>query len=370
MSHNNLKQVLIITYARACNYGSALQAYALNKYLRNNGFNVRTIDYTTEPQQKLYRLFEPMHSLMAVFRNIQSLFNYRQLKEHRRRFDRFIETKIPMTKPITDAEGFRTLSSEADYFICGSDQIWNTNCDDFDSNYMLSFVSEKQKCISYAPSLGGGESSPNTIEAIKKYVKGFKALSSREYAGAKAISSITECKVSTVLDPVFLLSAKEWKEIAGERLIGKDYILGYFIGDCPGMREFALKMSKSTHLPVIVIYKNLRDILYGFKNMYEAGPVDFVSLVLHSKGIVTNSFHAVAFSLIFSKDFWVFTGKSTFDSRISNILDIVGLSDRIIDSSADSITNYLAPVVYTAEKLEQLQMQILSSNNYLLSNLS
>lgn len=370
MPLHNLQNILIITYARAINYGSALQAFALNRYLTDNGFNVKTIDYTTETQQKLYRIFEPTKSMMAMFRNIQSILNYRKLKEHHTRFEEFIKTYIPMTKVISTSDELESISSDADYLICGSDQIWNADCDDFDSNYMLSFVSDKSKCISYAPSLGAGASSEKTVCAIKKYAINFKALSSREESGANTIAHLTGREVSTVSDPVFLLSEEYWKEIASDRLLKKDYILGYFIGDRAGMRDFAKKMSKSTNLPVIVIYKNLRDIRYGFRNIYECGPSDFISLIQHSKGIVTNSFHAVAFSLIFKKDFWVFTGKASTDSRISGLLNMVGLSERIIDESHDAITDYLAPIQYSDKNLSRLQQHIADSKYFLLNNLS
>lgn len=363
-------RVYIITYARAINYGSALQAYALNKFLRENGHNVYTIDYTTDSQQSLYRIFEPLRGIMSIFRNIQSLLCYRKLKKHRARFEKFIESYIPMTKSVSSPKDFAQISSDADYYICGSDQIWNANCDDFDSNYMLSFVPQKNKCISYAPSLGAGGSSNKTQEAIKEYVKDFKALSSRENAGAAIVSNITGREVPTVADPVFLLSEDDWLSISSERIIKHEYLLGYFIGDRHGMRDFANKMSHSTDLPVVVIYKNLRDIRFEFKKMYECGPIDFVSLVRHSKGIVTNSFHAVAFSLIFKKDFWVFTGKPSTDARITDILDLIGVTDRIIDESYDRITDFLAPVHYSEKGLSHLYQHIEKSKHFLLSSLS
>lgn len=355
---------------RAINYGSALQAYALNAYLRKQDFDVYTIDYTTESQQSLYRIFEPLNGIMALCRNIHSLINYRKLTEHQHRFNSFIERFIPTTQRFHTAEQLNSYKFGADYYICGSDQIWNANCDDFDPNYMLSFVEDKRKCISYAPSLGSGGFSQRTTDAIKKYTGRFKALSSREEAGAEIISSQTGRSVSIVADPVFLLSAEEWKEIADRKLLKQDYILGYFIGDRPGLRDFAHKMSKSTTMPVVVIYKNLRDIKFGFKNMYECGPTDFVSLVMHAKSVVTNSFHAVAFSLIFRKDFWVFTGKGNTDSRIEGILDIVGLSGRIIDNSYDKISDYLSPIHYSAPEISKLDKYIAYSKEFLLKNLS
>lgn len=369
MQPSDKKKVFIITYSRAINYGSALQSYALNRFLRNEGFDAQTIDYTNTAQQQLYRIFERLRDLKSILRNIQSFLNFRKLQEHRRRFDDFIKDKVPQTMRIDGASDFDLIKSCADFYICGSDQIWNADCDDFDSNYMLSFVEDKSKCISYAPSLGAGGSSRQTLEAIRTFTPQFKALSAREQSGADIISGLTGRNVATVVDPVLLLSKDEWKEVAKERQIKKDYILGYFIGDRPGMREFAQKMSKATELPVVVIYKNLRDLKYGFKNLYDSGPDDFVSLVLHSKGIVTNSFHAVAFSLIFNKNFWVFNGRNSKDSRISGLLNILGLSDRIIDDRADDISDYLSDISYSDLNHSILDRHIADSKKFLLKNL-
>lgn len=362
-------KISIITYLRAVNYGSALQAYALNQFLRDNGYDARTINYTTEAQQDLYKLFEPLRGIMSIARNLQSVFNFHKMREHNRRFQTFISDYIPTTKEVNETEALKKISYDSDYFVCGSDQIWNANCDDFDSNYMLSFVENKNQCIAYAPSLGGGVSSMATKNAIKNNTSDFKALSARENTGAQVVAEMTGRDVTTVADPVLLLSADQWRGIASPRLRKGDYILGYFIGDVRDMRKFANDMRKKTGLQVVVIYKNLRDIKYGFKNLYESGPADFISLVMNSKGIVTNSFHAVAFSLVFKKDFWAFTGKRNADTRITGLLNLLNLSDRIIDISERHIVDYLEPIPYARLNYSSFDDYIAKSKEYLLSNL-
>ena len=138
-----MKRVAIITYSRAYNYGSALQTYALNRYLTQLGNKVKTIDYTTKEQQNLYAIFEPIKGWMSFARNIQSLIYYASIKRHKGRFESFLLDRVPMTQRIQIAEDFARLINQFDYFLCGSDQIWNAQCDDFDPNYMLSFVTDK-----------------------------------------------------------------------------------------------------------------------------------------------------------------------------------------------------------------------------------
>ena len=325
-----MKRVAIITYSRAYNYGSALQTYALNRYLTQLGNKVNTIDYTTKEQQILYAIFEPIKGLMSFVRNIQSLIYYTSIKRHRGRFESFLLEWVPMTQRIQIAEDFARLNNQFDCFLCGSDQIWNAQCDDFDSNYMLSFVTDKSKCISYAPSLGAGERNEKTISALSQYVKGYKAVSTREESSAPIIEKASNVAVETVLDPVFLLDPHDWDEVATDCPIKGDYILGYFIGDVAGMREFAAQLSKETECPVVVIYKSIRDIKYRFQTYYEAGPAEFISLIKNARYIVTNSFHAVSFSIIYGVSFWAFVQSGSSDERIRNILRLVGLENRIV----------------------------------------
>lgn len=364
-----MKRIAIITYSRAYNYGSALQTYALNHYLTLLGNDVKTIDYTTQSQQELYTIFEPLRGVISFLRNIQSLRHYYNLKTHKKRFDEFLSMYVPMTLPISSSEAFSSLNAQFDYFISGSDQIWNAQCDDFDSNYMLSFVQDKHKCIAYAPSLGAGANDPETIKVLREHVKSYKALSSRERESTSIIERATFRSVENVLDPVFLLDAQEWNEIARTSPINGEYILGYFIGDVPGMRDFAAQLSRDSNCPVVVIWKSIRDIKYGFKTYYEAGPREFISLIKGCKYVVTNSFHAVSFSLIFGKSFWAFIPPKSDDDRLKSILDLVNLSDRIVDIYNVPKIEKLSPIDYNSIDREKLNMMIESSKYYLKNNI-
>ena len=363
------KNIAIITYSRAYNYGSALQAYALNFFLNNSDCNVRTIDYTTERQQSLYRIFEPFKGMKSFLRNLQSILYYSKLRRHKCKFDEFVDKNIPQTPKITKIQQLAEMNDEYDYFICGSDQIWNAQCDDFDANYMLSFVSDKRKCIAYAPSLGAGADNPKTRDMIRLYVSSFKAISSRETQSADIIEIATNKTVQGVFDPVFLLSAEEWSNVSASPIVAGEYILGYFIGDVAGMRDFAANVQRMYDMPVVVICKNLRDMKYNFSNHYEAGPADFVTLVKNARCIITNSFHAISFSLIFHVDFWAFVEKVTSDSRIRGLLNDVGLSNRIIDSETSNEVDAMNPILYKALDMETIERKISLSKKFLIDNI-
>lgn len=360
----------VITYHRAVNYGSALQAYALNQYINELGIHCETIDYRPKRQSNIYRLFEAPRSPMALARNMHSFLYLRDLRTHQARFEEFlnnlvIQTVDTFTKP-TDLEA---LDEHYDVYVTGSDQVWNPRTTDFDSSYLLSFVHDKSRCLSYAPSLGTGTLPADYHDIFRRELAGYRCLSVREEQGAAAISEIVDRAVSTVVDPVFLLDDKDWSCV-GETAsctYGGDFIFGYFIGDVPGMREFADKLGEETGLKVITVYKNLRDLLHRTECHYDAGPREFIWYVAHARYVVTNSFHATAFSIIYRKDFWTFVdgNPEAPGERIRNILDLAGLQNRSLDDARSASVVATEPVCWSDKGIAHLSGAIDASKRYL-----
>lgn len=328
----------IITYHRALNYGSALQAYALNYYLRTKGVEAYTIDYSSEGQRATYTFYEKGHGIMTLARNTFTFLYRKSLLKKRQRFEKFITYNIPLIG--TEVFANKKIQDEMDVFICGSDQIWNGNTIDFTPHYLLDFVIDNDKCCSYAPSIGTLQQTQATQEAYRKHIKRFRQISVRESSGSSYLSQIIDEDVETVLDPVFLLDGEEWRRVASSECEKEgDYVLCYFIGDVKGMREFALRLGEFYRCRIYVILLNLRDVFcFKRKALYEAGPAEFVNLIDHARCVCTNSFHAISFSIILKKDFWVFVNNKKITStevhpqtKIIDLAESVGLSDRVLD---------------------------------------
>ena len=329
-----------------------------------------TIDFCSKNQQNMYQQYERVNSVMSLVRNSYTLLCHRKIIKKITRFNEFIDKYIPTTDfKGDDHNELMRLADKYDLFLCGSDQIWNTNCYDFDLAYMLEFVSNKQLCCSYAASIGVSSLDAASEDLLKKYLSDFKALSVREPSGAKYLESVINRTVEAVLDPVFLIDGDEWRNISLDAHIHGKFVLGYYIGDMAGMRRFGEKLAKKVNGRVVVILKNLRDI-YG-KNIkaYETGPKEFLWLIDHAEYICTNSFHAVAFSVILKKKFWVFVdrnfdGKYRPQGRIVDITDMLGLSNRVIDENSCENIIYDEQIdwssVYT-----RLQPLIKKSKDYL-----
>lgn len=286
---------------------------------------------------------------MSFARNIYTLLNLKADKTKTSRFENFITDYVPLTQYIASEKELRSLSDEYDLFIAGSDQIWNTNCDDFSQSYLLDFVDHKAKCCSYAPSIGLNELDDSSKIMFKEKISNYKSISVREETGAKWLSTVLEKHIETVLDPVFLISTKEWKKLGSSVNIKEPFVLGYYIGDVCGMRSFGERLAKKIKANVVVINKNLRDIYGHNKKIYDAGPREFVWLIEHADYICTNSFHAVAFSVIFKKKFWVFIdpqakGTEKPQSRILDITSALGLEQRILTAETCAHVDYDEPI--------------------------
>lgn len=342
----------IMTFHRSYNYGSALQAYALNAFLRNMGYDAFTIDFWTERQRNLYSIYKPFKGLMSVAGNAQAMLYYRKLKKCKRRFETFLKEYLPMTeKTYTERDQLRRLESVYDAIICGSDQIWNPNCTDFDDAYLLSFVANKAKCMSYAPSIAVLSLPEDRARAYRNELNGYAAISCRERHGAEMLKQMTGRDIPVVLDPVFLLEKEKWDEIA-QPVRKKPYILCYFLSDIDGMRAFARRLHRETNLPLVIVHKSLRDMLYLNHKEYSAGPREFLGLIRDAEYICTNSYHAVAFSLMCKKNFWAFVdtkSPTSSKSRIENIAELFHFQDRVFHSTAmDDMFDFSKKIDYHA----------------------
>lgn len=326
-----MRKVGIVTIHKINNYGAAAQAYALNRCIRELGHDAKTIDFRTYRVAESYRIFQPLTSPMDIPRNAQALLYSSRLRKRKARFDSFLAEQMPMTEDAfySDAE-LAKAELDFDTYICGSDQIWNTHCRNYDDAFLLKFARNRGRRISYAASLGASSIHPDMQERFSEELHAYHAVSVRERDAVDIIEPLAGRPVQHVCDPVFLLSREQWQEVAAPRQFQKPYIFCYHVkGDLPGMRDYLRSLSRKTGLPVVVVNMNLREMLYPNVKRYDAGPREFLSLIQNAAYVVTNSFHATAFSLIFRKQFMVFSPHGAGPSRLTSILDTAGLMDRV-----------------------------------------
>ncbi|NMA84105.1 MAG: polysaccharide pyruvyl transferase family protein [Epulopiscium sp.] len=333
----------IVTWFHYKNYGTILQAYALQNFLKIKGYNCVLINYIPIYNKNFLEKVKSGKFKKRIGSKIETYcfkFLGSDIKEKLRKrniaFETFIKKNIELTLKIQSNDDLLKLNDMFDYFICGSDQIWNP--ENLNGVYYLSFVNEENKKISYAPSFGVRHIPASKKEKIQHWVNKFDKLSVREEDGASILKTLTQKDIEVVVDPTLLLSKTNWEQILVNPNIHKDYILCYFLGDRKEYWEVVQKLQKITGYRVVIIPIKFNSYLQKYDIRTSTGPEEFIGLIKNAKLILTDSFHGTIFSLKFEKDFYVFKrfkdkNKGSQNSRIYNILKMLNLEDRLIDNN-------------------------------------
>lgn len=327
-----MKKTATITFHAAHNYGSNLQAYALQQTLLSLGCENEIINLRTFRQKDSYNIFTKRRGIKYLFKNFFRLLHYRDLKKAHNRFEYFINNKLVLTKEFNSCEELNLTHFDFDYYIAGSDQIWNPIPSDFDWAYYLTFV-HKGKKISYAPSFGQLASigDKHTTEKIAEELAKFEAISVREQGAADNVKQLLGISPTIVLDPTLLIPKEHWLDLVKDkkRIIVGDYILFYTLFADKERLRIVKKISKILNIPIVTSnFSNQYDVINPFIKCYDAGPLEFLTLIRDAKLVVSSSFHGTVFSILLNTPFFAINGMQ--DARISTLLKTVGLENRSI----------------------------------------
>lgn len=366
------KKLGLITYHRALNYGSVLQAYALQKVL-NKSFKCEIIDYQTDKQKEMYTVIKPWNNVRNIVHNVFFLLDKNYIKKHRESFLKFYERNLIFSKKINNRSDLTRLNREFDAFCCGSDQVWNVSIADFDDSYFLSFA-DKFK-FSYAPSLGNVKNfNPikNNVN-INSLLRDFEFISVREKTGKKELEKYTKKPIKIVLDPTLLLNKKEWDTFLTDNYPKEKYIFFYSIDYNKSILKIVKMISKELKLPVYVIFstgKTYSAQLKGFKRVKSSSPEDFITLIKHAEYVISTSFHGTVFSLIYHKEFILpqvdSNKKLNGDDRLKTLLSHCNIEaeTRIISQANIKHVKSLEKINYNNVD-EYLQGKIVDSLSYI-----
>jgi len=319
------KKVGIITYHNGKNHGAVLQAYALFKKLEKMGIDSEIINFEPDIERKLgfkQRAFIVLSSIIPKNKG----------------FDRFLKEKIKMSPKYKKSFDLKNLNSKYDYFITGSDQVWNPNAIDKQGAYFLDFVSDINKKIPYAPSFGISEVPKDKVEQIRGYLDKFSKISVREETGKKIINDVFKKDCEVVLDPTLLLDKEEYEQICTQKKLLEPYIFVYF-NSSEKLNKTAQELSKKTGYKVVSVHMTKLNQKSDFIKDYGADPQKFLSYIKNAELVLADSFHGTALSIVFEKPFLTFvndsSGKFQTDSRKIDLLTRLGLSDRIVDNESE-----------------------------------
>jgi len=337
-------RIYTITCHDCYNYGASLQAYALQKFLQYNGHDCQIIDYKPPYLDKkykfsvlrkdergygLYRKLGPFKALLALYVHRKSLKNW----PRKNAFDRFTRQYLRLTPTYRSNGEIANACLDGDIYIAGSDQIWNTDLKNGrDAAFYMSFAPSSKR-ISYAASFGISCIREPYLEFAKEQLRQIRWISVREKTGVNIVRSLGLDAVQ-VMDPVFLLSSEEWATLCPTDTPQEPYLLLYYLGqENPYIKILVQRIAKERNLRIYALNDGKR-LSFADKNINDAGPQDFLYYFKNASYVVSTSFHATAFSILFSKQFLVcpITGQQN-NSRMKDILDLFGIGDRLVLSA-------------------------------------
>ncbi len=342
----------ILTFHRATNYGTALQAVATQKALEKLGVDAQIIDYRPQYIERTLkvRTLKDARSAKDVLSILVNAMIYRDSqKKKSENFLSFFEHMNVSDTICESVEEVAKICKDYDAVISGSDQLFNKNITGDDLTYFLPF--EHKRKLSYASSFGESELSQQRIAQIAPYLCEFDYLSVREKTAHSILSTISD-KYPTlrdsysVLDPTMLVSRDEWIEYSDSTLDLPDkFILTYYMIETPLLVEITRKLKQDTKLPVVNLNPSKKQVITNDGlNLSYAGPAQLLECYKKASVVVTNSFHGTAFSINFNKPFYVsslpVSMAGQVNSRLTDLLALFELDSRWIDSrqGVDSVS--------------------------------
>ena len=332
-----MKKIGVLTLNTYNNYGNRLQAYAVQKVLMNLGFesaiiipifidNVfvkikRNLKYS--PLEIITKFKEKYRIRIEKKDNLEIMELRENRKNEFRRFSK--DYLIEKEYLISDKAVREEISSEFDYIVVGSDQIWNPRFD-FGGLYNFAGFVPMDKRIAFSASFGVPRISEEYITRYRKGLSEMRSISVREDIGAKVVKELTGRDVPVLVDPTMLLTKEEYLQIAKPSKFKpkKKYMLTYFLGEHLGeiSEDIERKINnicKERNLEIVRLV-SLKDRL-----LYDADPSEFIDLLNSAECVVTDSFHGSVFSILLETPVVILKRKarnseSSVNIRIENLL--------------------------------------------------
>ncbi len=359
----------IVTPLKVNNYGTKLQAYAVQKKMLKFGFDSEIILYDRSKDLRISVILKKLFTPQKNMQRLKNIKNNRQLKKHgidkqinarNKAIESLDETCYRCTEMIRGYDNLILAGKKYSAIVCGSDQVWNPAV--IGPGYSsVEFASNTTK-IAFSPSFGVSDIPEKMLPHYRSFLSDFLFLSSREDSGSELIKKITGKDALVTADPTLTLERDDWEEYCRYSRIQipqKPYIFCYFLGSSAEHRKIVIKLKQMIGCQIVTLphFKSYvsADVNFADHDLYEVSPADFVKLIANAKYVCTDSFHGTVFSNIFEKNYFVFEryqqsdNKST-NSRIYSLLKLLGTTDRLIRTEQALKDSYENPVDYTQVK--------------------
>ena len=398
-----MKTGILTHYYKSTNYGGVLQAYALARVFNGiDGVESEQICYDMSSRREdsrvllsrgaklkesslaeaaaripffFTRAMRALRSKTPVYRKRDNAVKA-ALRVRAERFEEFRANIIPNSGTVYTADTIYKANARYDCFVTGSDQVFNPQ--GYDGVFFLDFVAPEKYKFSYAASVCADKLYKSQAAVYREKLASFDAVSVRETRSVPLISSLSPVPVEQTVDPALLLDAAAWGEVAAKPLYGRPYLFCYFLGDDKKERKLARQFAKMHGLSIVTIPSvsgkySAADASFGDYRVFDAGPAEFISLVKNAAYVFTDSFHGVAFSHIFSKQFVAFgrEGAGNMSDRVATLTAFFDTSSRFCNTRGRRKLSYICALPQTvyAEREEAFGMLRRDSMRFITENL-
>lgn len=337
----------IITLPFNSNYGGILQAFALQKILRELGHDVKNVNRYSKgigiPFSRKILSFGNRFLkkyLLGKKAPLRIWPNEKEIKYMAQHTDQFIQDNISLTHFLKNESEFSSLKEyNFDAYIVGSDQVWRPRYSPKIENHFLSFLKNDNsaKRIAFAASFGVDkwEYTPGQTSHCSELVQKFNAVSVREQAAKKLCKNYLNVDAKQVVDPTMLLEKKTYEELVYKDKLPESYqnLLTYILDITPEIDEVIRKIEKDLGLKR---FSTMPENLFRFVGKKQidsciSPPVtNWIKGFMDAEFVVTDSFHGTVFSIIFNKPFFALGNTKRGMSRFTSLLKTFELEDRLL----------------------------------------
>lgn len=360
-------KVDVITLHAVQNYGSVLQALATQELLRSHGCEVTIINYVRENVR-----WENLSHTWCGNNPIKAMVMFPTISRWKKVFGGFCKEYLNLTKEIyTTEEDFEKYPLDADAYCTGSDQVWNSKWNEgIITPLYLGFVPEDKFKFAFSASFGQSSLEQEEVEATRKYIQQYKYISVRESSAKDILEKQYNYPVAThVVDPTLAMTPEFWRNYATPRKIKEDYILIYNLNRSKEFDQYAVELSKKTGLKLVRFCTRYDQFYRPGKSMLVPEVFDFISLIDNAKYVLTDSFHATAFSMnlntepicVFPKEFGGRLGSfleltDSMQRKVKdyNDFDVVNRNvdfekvNKILEGERDKVNSFISTVINAA----------------------
>lgn len=365
----------IITINTRTNYGGILQAFAMTQILKNLGHDARVVYLPVHwnlSWHKALRLW-PKRLVKKMFGSKERIFKEHYLNKTFETVSKNTQRFIDEHTPCLYVDRYTDLKEyDWEALIVGSDQIWRPAYNKYVYDTFLKFaISWNIKRVAYAASFGTDEweYTAKQTKICSHLAKMFDYISVREQSGIELCEKYLGVKAEHVLDPTLLLDRSVYEEIVINARLphSPGTLLNYILDETSEKQSVIDNVSHKYKLKPFRVNSKFENLDASAEERIQPSVEQWLKGFMDAEFVVTDSFHACVFSIIFNKPFIVVGNKDRGMSRFESLLSIFGLEDRLV-SCFDTATFNAIDWTDINNKLKELKIKSISKLTTTLQN--